>query len=243
MKISRDEVFADVCCGSGTISIEMVDRGHPTQNIVMCDAGPWGFVWSEIANGKFSLTTLKRYIDATPNDPALVYGFIVELSQTPTDVDTPYIFLMLQSAAYGGKQVEIRNNRWASSYRKLWKTHNKITHTMAPIAPRLYERAAQVAEKMNGVSMRHARAEDCRWSEINVMYIDPPYEGTTGYQFSIDVSAFIAKQNCRVFVSEAKPLSENSILLTKGSAKGGMSGKRTKAHEEWLSIFDRRIQS
>ena len=66
---------------------------------------------------------------------------------------------------------------------------------------------------------------------------DPPYAGTTGYGDAFDVVAYASQRNC--WVSEAKPLSPEAMLLadSKSRTRGGISGNRSSANEEWLSHF------
>jgi len=35
--------FFDLCCGSGAISVEMINKGVDPSKITMLDRGPWGF--------------------------------------------------------------------------------------------------------------------------------------------------------------------------------------------------------
>ena len=51
-----DFVFYDLCCGSGAVSLEMINRGH---SVVMIDKGPFGAVWEKVGNGDFKIDELK----------------------------------------------------------------------------------------------------------------------------------------------------------------------------------------
>lgn len=72
-----------------------------------------------------------------------------------------------------------------------------------------------------------------------VVYIDPPYQRTTGYAFDFDLASFISRfrevNHNPLFVSEGVKLSDNALMLTFGGAKGGISGVRKGRHQEWLS--------
>lgn len=74
-----------------------------------------------------------------------------------------------------------------------------------------------------------------------VVYVDPPYQSTTGYAFGFDIPSFISRfreiNRAPLFISEGAPLNDSAILLTFGGAKGGISGNRKGKHEEWLSRF------
>ena len=45
----------DLCCGSGAITVEFLNRGVHPNNIVMCDCSSWGKFWKSIGEGSFSL--------------------------------------------------------------------------------------------------------------------------------------------------------------------------------------------
>src|SRR3546814_17741931 len=70
----------------------------------------------------------------------------------------------------------------------------------------------------------------------SVVYVDPPYQDTTGYAFGFDVTTFIRKfrevSEAPLFVSEGAPLNSDAILLDFGGAKGGISGVRKGKRSE-----------
>ena len=74
-----------------------------------------------------------------------------------------------------------------------------------------------------------------------VVYIDPPYQSTTGYAFGFDLTSFITRfrqvNQAPLFISEGIQLNDNALMLTFGGAKGGISGNRKGKHQEWLSRF------
>ena len=61
--------------------------------------------------------------------------------------------------------------------------------------------------------------------------------GRTGYGDTFDVVAYASQRN--YWVSEARPLSPEAVLLadSKSRTRGGISGNRSSANEEWLSHF------
>ena len=50
---SSDFVFYDLCCGSGAVSIEMVNRDY---EVVMVDKAPFGLFYEMIGKGIFDLS-------------------------------------------------------------------------------------------------------------------------------------------------------------------------------------------
>jgi site-specific DNA-adenine methylase len=251
--ISREEpilcckhVFYDLCCGSGAVSIELVSRGFNPKDVYMIDTGPWGSVWNFIGDGHFSLGVFKSYIDQVPKNPALIKDFMVKLSRQSANIDMPYVFLLLQAAAVGTrKAIWIENGAWSNcGFRSYWlptETSNRRSpvNVMMPKADTLYERLGRLCEGMQGV---HARCADCRERPLGydgIVYIDPPYQGTAGYgSADFDVVQFAREQIIPCFVSEGQGLSDRTWCLSKGRAKGGMSGSRATANEEWLSRFN-----
>ena len=89
---------------------------------------------------------------------------------------------------------------------------------------------------MHGVHACHCDVRDFGPNKGTV-YIDPPYAGTTGYGDNFDVIAYASQYDC--WVSEARPLSKDVVLLadSKSRTRGGISGNRSSANEEWLSHF------
>ena len=54
-----DFVFYDLCCGSGAVSLEMINRSH---SVVMIDKGPFSAVWEKVGNSDFKIDELEREI-------------------------------------------------------------------------------------------------------------------------------------------------------------------------------------
>lgn len=70
-----------------------------------------------------------------------------------------------------------------------------------------------------------------------VIFIDPPYNGTTGYGFSLDYVKWLeyldVPSNCKVYITDYVPHSEDYTILSK-TKKGGISGG-SKSRVEILS--------
>lgn len=75
----NDKYFYDLCCGSGAISIEMVNRGFNPQNIIMIDKSPWGLFWKMIGDGSFDLQIFKQYINDVPKDKFKIQEYVKNL--------------------------------------------------------------------------------------------------------------------------------------------------------------------
>ena len=53
--INKETKFYDLCCGSGAITLELINRGILPSNITMVDKGVFGAFWSSVSNNKFNL--------------------------------------------------------------------------------------------------------------------------------------------------------------------------------------------
>lgn len=241
--------FYDLCCGSGAVSIEMVNQGFFVGNIHMVDKSPWGLFWKQIGDGTFSIDLFKAWIDSVPKDVNLIQDYIKELSKVPvykTQTDISYIFLLLQASSFGSKSIWIKDDKWQNtSFRNYWlptetSSRRSPVNPMMPMPDTLYQRVENLCFSMDGVNGYWEDCNDIHIEPNSVIYIDPPYDKTTKYGFEFDYMSFIEKHknNNIILLSEGKQLSNNAINLTDRRHKGGISGERTKINEEWLNIFE-----
>lgn len=236
-----DEPFYDLCCGSGTVSIELVNRGFNPKLLHMVDSGPWGIFWQSIGKGTFNLNRFRKLLNRMPDRP-LIQAYAKELSKQPAHIDTPYVFLILQACSFGGKAIWIEDDRWRNtSFRSFWQPNGiakrkSVVNPMMPMPETLHQRMTLICQRMHGVKACHCDVRDYG-PQLGTIYIDPPYAGTTGYGSSFDVVAYASQRAC--WVSEARPLTSEAVRLadSKSRSRGGISGKRSSANEEWLSHF------
>jgi hypothetical protein len=247
-------LFYDLCCGTGSVAIEMVNQGfYAPHQIVMVDSGPWGLFWKTIGEGVFVLERFRRHLDAIPKDRSQIREHLIELAKQPVNSDAVYIFLILQAGAFGGKAVFFDESdqfrRWANcTFRDYWQptaTSNRRSpvNPMMPMPDTLFERVGKLVNGMAAVKGLHQYAEFVRPPGNALVYIDPPYEGTTGYGDTIDIPAYIGRLRARCYVSEGRALSPNAVCISTGRCKGGISGERKKANEEWLSPFNTLVRA
>jgi site-specific DNA-adenine methylase len=235
--------FFDLCCGSGAISLEMVFRGwfEPTQ-ITMVDAGPWGLFWEAVGRSQFQLYMMEYWCNQVPTDRAQIKEFMEHLSKQPVDQNAPYVFLLLQAASFGGKAIWIKDGRWQNcSFRSYWQptatsSRRSPVNPMMPMPETLYSRVCEIVSAMDGVNGICGKVESVCPPHDSLVYIDPDYEGTTGYGHSLDVREYSKRLRARHYISEGKPLSQDAVLISSGRSKGGISGERqVSANQEWLS--------
>ncbi len=246
----KDGRFYDLCCGSGAVTLELVNRGISPEQITMLDLSSWGAFWSAIGSGTFRVEVFDRYLMDFPQDKALVRAHAAELANTSSADDEPELYPILQACAFGGKQIWWDGNRWRNAFfRKYWQPtptskRRSPANTMQPQAEELLRRVHLLVDRMAGVEGLRMEITDFleRSIPVNaVIYIDPPYDGTTDYGFRFDIQHFVEelrqRTDSRIFVSEAKPLGPDSKEIILGGANGGISGNRIKKHREWLTAF------
>ncbi|PJA03594.1 MAG: hypothetical protein COX72_04385, partial [Gammaproteobacteria bacterium CG_4_10_14_0_2_um_filter_38_22] len=65
---SSSSHFYDLCCGSGAVSIELVNRGIEPSRITMLDISSWGVFWSSIGSGTFNMDVFDQFLSQLPTD-------------------------------------------------------------------------------------------------------------------------------------------------------------------------------
>ncbi len=255
LREGKDQTFYDLCCGCGAVAIALVNKGIDPKRITMVDVGPWGDFWMRIGAGTFDLDYFRSVVDLIPKDPKLVKGFMESPAKQPINEGESicYKFLLLQAASFGAKPVS-RDGwtsvgaRWVThGFRNFWlptETSNRRSHVnpMMPMPETLLERVQSIAQGMKGVTgMQHDVTKLCYLKSGSVVYTDPPYGCLTAYARGLDAAKLAQRciaEECVVFVSEAKPLvGGEPIRISASRKKGGVSGNRKAAHEEWISVF------
>lgn len=250
-KITHSTKIYDLCCGSGAITLEFLNRGIKPEQIVMCDLCSWGKFWKLIGSNTFSMNTFYKYSKKVPRDKSLIQNHMKDLSKCYVDEDEAYVYLLLQASAFGGKQIYVKSGNWCNtSFRDYWQPtetskRRSPVNPMQPMIQELESRVEKLSEHCVGLkcyntdifNMIPVIAKD---DEDKIVYIDPPYTSTTGYAFSFDYLSFISElhkvSNCPIFISEKEPIFEESVRLNFQGDKGGISGNKKVKNQEWLSV-------
>jgi len=246
--VTNDTKFYDLCCGSGAVSLELVNRGFDPYNIVMVDKSPWGLFWKMIGDTTFSMDLFKIYIDGIPKDITKIKDYVQSIINQPVlDINMVYQFLVLQSCAFGSTATWVENNQWkkAGGLRNYWlptKTSSRRSHVnpMMPMPNTLYDRVQKLSFCMEGVQGFYSGCDDIYIEPNNIIYIDPPYDKTAKYGYEFDYMAFVerySKGNI-IYLSEGKELSNVAVKISDCRTKGGINGISKKANEEWLNRFE-----
>lgn len=242
--------FYDLCCGSGAVSIELVNRGIDPSRISMLDISSWGSFWSAVGSGTFNIDVFDQFLSELPSDKRDLKAHISSLSALPVDTNEAELYPLLQACSFGGKQIWRKENRWVNAcFRDYWEpTETSIRRSPAnPMQPSPAELRRRIDALINGMkgvtclNMDIMTVLNDRLPRNTVVYVDPPYQNTTGYAFNFDITSFINRfcevNQAPLFISEGIPLNDNALMLTFGGAKGGISGHRKEKHKEWLSRF------
>ncbi|MDA1347803.1 MAG: hypothetical protein O3A47_02915 [Chloroflexi bacterium] len=242
--------FYDLCCGSGAVSIELVNRGVDPSRIWMLDISSWGTFWSAIGSGTFNMDAFDQFLSDLPSDKRDFKAYMSALSALPVGDHEVELYPLLQACSFGGKQIWRNGERWANAcFRDYWEptaTSIRRSHAnpMQPSPTELRRRIDALVNGMRGVTclnMDIMTAPSAPISNNAVVYVDPPYQSTTRYAFRFDVTSFINRfrevNQVPLFVSEGIPLNDNALMLKFGGANGGISGIRKVKHQEWLSRF------
>ena len=257
--INDDTKFFDLCCGSGAISLELINRGFNPNNITMIDNGCFGQFWQDIANGEFDLDIFKREIENLPNLEN-IQSYLKKLSDLPVDEDKMvYHYLLLQAGAFGSKQIWIENNKWKkNTFRSYWlptETSNRRSpvNPMMPMPNTLYNRVEAIVEQLSGIitasresvfdAVYRIDEERNKGNKNIIIYIDPPYANTTGYKETFDIYSLEGQiwSTSPIYISEGYKMqgASESYLLSVGRTKGNISGEaKKKPTEEWLNRFN-----
>ncbi|HAU4905437.1 TPA: hypothetical protein F3P23_01435 [Aeromonas hydrophila] len=242
--------FYDLCCGSGAVSIELVNRGIDPSRIWMLDISSWGAFWSAIGSGTFNLDVFDRFLSELPNDKRDFKAHMLSLSALPVGDHEVELYPLLQACSFGGKQIWRNGERWVNAcFRDYWEpTTTSIRRSpanpMQPSSTELRRRISALMTGMKGVTCLNMDIMTLLNDPLPsnaVVYIDPPYQSTTKYAFSFDLTSFINHfrevNQAPLFISEGIPLNDNALMLNFGGANGGISGIRKVKHQEWLSQF------
>ena len=257
--INDDTKFFDLCCGSGAISLELINRGFNPNNITMIDNGCFGQFWQDIANGEFDLDIFKREIENLPNLEN-IQSYLKKLSDLPVDEDKMvYHYLLLQAGAFGSKQIWIENNKWKNNtFRSYWlptETSNRRSpvNPMMPMPNTLYNRVESIVKQLSGSIIASRESvfdavyrideERDKGNKNIIIYIDPPYANTTGYKETFDIYSLEGQiwSTSPIYISEGYKMqgASESYLLSVGRTKGNISGEaKKKPTEEWLNRFN-----
>lgn len=247
--------YLDICCGSGAISIELINQGAHPEQIFMVDMSEWGAFWEQVSEDCFDIEHFSCLISDIPENPADIKQHLNLLSKTKfTSIyDAVPTWLLLQCGSFGGKHIWLGDdgNFKNTSFRDYWlptptSSRRSPVNPMMPMPPTLHKQVMNVVDKMGAVKAVRCDVLDfCfetyelnREKENVVIFIDPPYQSTTGYGYTLDYVAWYSNlklpSNYKLFITDYVPHSGDFVEISK-TTKGGISGDSKKVRTEILS--------
>lgn len=240
-------------------------EGEPIEGMVLGDAGPWGTVWETL--GRFK--EWQEVADKVERLGRLASGkalFDMVAAAVPPAVSLqrwPHLgsdaacgftaaFLLLQSASARGKPVYPGLTSWSTpGYAHLSNSARGkgFSERLRPdlLAKRIMELGAAVGRHghrffWGGCGPMEECGDHIRNSPASrvVVYIDPPYQETTGYQHSVtpEMLRTVAERwrsdGALVAVSEGAPLPWEGWHHVRLARRGG--GARLGRVSEWLTM-------
>lgn len=245
-EINAETKFYDLCCGSGSITLELISRGVNPKNITMIDKSMWGMFYKQVGDGTFDTDVLKECLNRIPSEKFLVQDYMKSLAERETDDNDVYIYLLLQASSFGGKQVDMINGKWKHhGFRSYWQpTETSVrkspVNPMQPTQDELLKRVCRIVEECKGVNAVHDDILNVKieHNENTIIYIDPPYMNTTSYNHDIDIVKLCESLRIRTYISESVAISERNYDLQLVGAKGGITAKKNSRTKEVLNVFN-----
>lgn len=247
--------YIDLCCGSGAVSVELINQGVHPENITMVDASDWGDFWGQVSTGNFDMCWFEDNINGVPEDPDMIKRHLESYAKGGFEEgdDVIPVWLILQAGSFGGKHIYTESGVFKNaSFRNYWRpteTSNRRSpvNPMMPMPKTLLRQVSDVVSCMSPIKAHKGFVEDFNWDHYEgsrtmknvVVFIDPPYNNTTKYGFDLDYIEFmkILKTlpcNYSVFITDYVAHSDVYWELLKTN-KGGISGSSSKSRTEILS--------
>ncbi|WP_024622486.1 DNA adenine methylase [Metaclostridioides mangenotii] len=249
--INKDTQFYDLCCGSGAITLELINRGIDPNNITMVDKSDYGHFWLSVGNDEFNIEEFENVISQVPDKP-LRKNYLKQLSQDFKSEKRDYHHLLLQSGSFGGKALWSENNKWKHhGFRDYWMpTETSVRRSPCnPTRPDpevMLERVKNIIKYCSGKVKCFNQdviefLKNVQIDNNSIVYIDPPYIGTTGYNTDLDAieAVNLINKDIPIYVSECNILSNKYVHITKGKSKGNITGVvKNKRKDDLLNIFN-----
>jgi len=239
----RPGTVHDLCCGSGAVSLEVVARGFDPRRLVMVEAGPWADYWAAVADGTLNLDLLRDLLGARwPGTVAAAVSYLQD--EVTAMARTPEVFLVLQAFAWSGFPAwyDEAAGRWRVRS-QFYKCRDRRSNLNGPRRARVLEAVGQHVRRMKGARVVRVDVADLgAWLDPEdpdpVYYLDPPYEGTEGYGWSLDVDEFVSRAPRPLLVSEQRPVPGADLVGRVGARRAGSIRPGTKGVHELVNVFE-----
>jgi len=227
-------------------------HGAPSQ-VVLTDPGPWGIAAGAVVDGGVRERVIERLVAFAERDPREVYDALAGAA-VPAERDAfAAEYLFLQRLSFSGKAVGVRDDRWispgfnpSSAYGLAGTDRFGAVRPMIPSLIGVLRDYDSLAASVVDSHRREAADAPAPCTTPTVVYVDPPYAGSTAYPNGAlsrpDVARLAASwadAGALVVVSEGEPVQPlvdrgwSPVRLVAG--RDDTSPFRGKQHE-WVTV-------
>lgn len=265
--------LVELCAGSAALSLRLLSGCRPLapysggkgrwanriasqmalgapERCVLVDPGPWGAVWRDLHAHRAQVQARLDEWAAVQIQPHYGPRQIFDRIKAEPVPDDPgeriARFLLLQTLSFRSKPVGVRDGRWVCDVYS--KTHGEglaLSGGWGEVKPQLPKlaRTLRNLRRLDRIEGHQCLAQDIEPIPGAVVYLDPPYAGTTGYgpddltrEQVLALAARWRAAGCRVAISEAEPIpGYRAIRLGDQARSSGLSGTG-EGRVEWLSM-------
>jgi hypothetical protein len=242
--------FYDMGVGSGAVTLALVSKGVPPQQITAIDSGPWGWVWEEIGRGTFDMMYLRDLLEkSAAMDPRDVRKWVeTAIAHEPPSAE---IFVVLQAASFGSAPVwmdktgwRVGETGWRYCARGYWEPGPASSETQPRatiFAPeKIVANAERISQACLGLDGRQGKAERLELDPDAVVYVDPPYEGSWGYGTKMDWRSIVSRHRPTVVSEATRIVDANEALELAPRKEGAFKGKNRGRPGEWINVWEGR---
>lgn len=222
-------------------------RGH---DVVLVEPGPWGEAWELWRTEAGRLLTIDRLRAWQDEDPRTLWDRL-RRAPVPGDVEERVaVWAVLQYWKFGRFPVRPKGEEWvmeggfnaADAYNVQYRAGRPEDHNaISEASLRSLVVSLSHLPDLTRLTVLRCRAEDVAPIPGALVYIDPPYRGTTcAYGHDLpDVEALALRwraSGCAVTVSESKPLALPGWHAHRLPRSSGFGRTWSKQQEEWLTM-------
>lgn len=212
----------------------------------MIDKSMWGLFYSEIGSGSFSVDEMKKEFSKIPKIKNEIKSYIDEKSNKIVTYNHTIIFLLIQAASFGGKSVDIIENKIIHhGFRNVWISEDgkRCVNPMMPMPDTIIKRVSEIIKYASGVNSFYGDANVFHFEKYinngDIIFIDPPYMNTQKYVHDFNYINFIEKilsikKDFQLWITDYDAHSDEYYILNTTN-KGGISGNTNKKRTEILS--------
>lgn len=224
--------------------------GRKDGRVVLVEPGPWGEAWSHWRTAEGRRDTCDRLRAWAGEDPRTLWERLRSEAVPGDRAERVAVWAVLQFWSFARKPVVVVADRWeehglaaANLTDSEWRDfRGDVGIRPASLLPDLSDRVDRLPD-LSRVHVIHADATECPPIPGAVVYIDPPYQGTTcAYSHAMpraDVLRLAAEwraHGCTVAVSEAEALPIPGAYHHRLPKAHGVVRSWSKQRDEWLTL-------